>query len=79
MKLKRLPQVLNPQTVVTWTNSQPNSYGINHLLRLNYWHRCSINPYLLVNISRFLELQRLRQYTNMVTLKRFQIIVQKVY
>ena len=78
MKLKRLSQVLNPKTIVAWTNSQPNqpnSYGICHLLLLNYWQTCSINPFLLVNISRFLELQRLRQYTNMVTLKWFLIIV----
>ena len=60
MKLKKLSQVLNPKTVVAWTNFQPNSYGICHLLRLNYWHTCSINPFLLVNIYRFLELQRLR-------------------
>ena len=51
---------------MAWTNSQPNSYSICHLLLLNYWHTCPINPFLLVNISPFLELQRLRQYTNTV-------------
>ena len=60
MKLNRLSAILNPKTVVAWTNSRPNSYGICHLLLLNYWHACSINSFLLVNISRFLELQRLR-------------------
>ena len=86
----RFSQVLNPKTVVAWMNSQPNSYRICHLLLLNYWHTCSINPVLLINISRFFRVakvtpiykygnaQMVSNYCPMNVLSAFSKILEKI-